>query len=165
MAENSRRCPSRRAVLEERGDHRQEAHVGHPVGLVEHDDLDLVEAGSAAVDEVGEPTRRGDDDVDAALQVVHLLADRQTAGDEQELDPDAARDRLERVDDLHGELAGRDEHEAERAVRRDRAASEPRQHRQAERERLAGAGLRRGRGRRGRRPRRRPSRTGSGTAW
>ena len=77
----------RRAVLEERGDDRQEAHVGHPVGLVEDDDLDRVEPCGSAVDEVGEATRRGHDDVDAALQVAHLLADRQAAGDEQDARP------------------------------------------------------------------------------
>ena len=51
----------------------QEAHVGHAVGLVDDDDVDLVEAQRAAVDEVLEATGRGDDDLDAAAEHLHLL--------------------------------------------------------------------------------------------
>ena len=50
-------------------------------------------------------------------------------------------DRFEHLGDLHGQLTGRYEHEAERAVG-SRLLDDPRQHRHAERQRLAGAGAR-----------------------
>src|SRR5260221_166499 len=54
-----------------------EAHVEHPVGLVEHEDLELVEPDMTLVHEVEEPTGRGDQDVDAAGEGIdlRLLAD------------------------------------------------------------------------------------------
>ena len=47
---------------------RQEAEVGHVVGLVEHGDLDAVERDVPALQVVREPAGAGDDDVDAAAQ-------------------------------------------------------------------------------------------------
>ena len=47
-------------------DVRQEAHVEHPVGLVEDEDLDLAEVRDALPDEVEQPARRGDEDLDPA---------------------------------------------------------------------------------------------------
>ena len=43
-----------------------EAHVEHAVGLVEHEDRDLVEPDMALVAEVEQAAGRGDQDVDAA---------------------------------------------------------------------------------------------------
>ncbi len=43
----------------------QEAHVEHPVGLVEDEDLDLAEVGDLLADEVEQAARRGDEDLDA----------------------------------------------------------------------------------------------------
>ena len=49
-------------LVEQFGDLGHEAHVGHLVGLVQHGDGDLVQAAVAALDEVLEPSRGGDDD-------------------------------------------------------------------------------------------------------
>src|SRR3546814_12309831 len=46
-----------------------EAHVEHAVGLVDHQDLHVGEQDLAALEEVDESTRRGDQHVDAALQI------------------------------------------------------------------------------------------------
>ena len=57
VAENSRfwrRAGSSAMILL---DVRQEAHVEHPVGLVEDEDLDLAEVGDPLADEVEQPAR------------------------------------------------------------------------------------------------------------
>ncbi len=43
-------------------DLRLEAHVEHAVGLVEDEDVDVVERDELAVDQVLQPARRGDED-------------------------------------------------------------------------------------------------------
>ena len=54
-------------------DLRAEAHVEHPVGLVEHEDRDVLDRDEAAVHQVLQPARRGDDDL-RALRGLRLLA-------------------------------------------------------------------------------------------
>ena len=49
-----------------------EAHVEHPVGLVEDEDLDVREVERALAVVVEQAPRRGDEDVDAAAQLVDL---------------------------------------------------------------------------------------------
>ena len=51
-----------------------EAHVEHPVGLVEHDDVDAAQQHLAAVEPVEQAAGRGDQDVDALLQRLLLVA-------------------------------------------------------------------------------------------
>ena len=53
----------------------QEPHVGHAVGLVEHDVVDRVEHERLAVEEVDHPARGGDDDLGAGLQLTGLLVE------------------------------------------------------------------------------------------
>ena len=50
-----------------------EAHVEHAVGLVEHEDGDLVEADVALIAKVEQAAGRGDQDVDARLEGLHLV--------------------------------------------------------------------------------------------
>ena len=45
-----------------------EAHVEHAVGFVEHQDLDLVEAHRALVDQIEQAAGRGHQDIDAVRQ-------------------------------------------------------------------------------------------------
>ncbi len=125
--------------VEQLGDLGQEAQVGHLVGLVEHGHLDLVEGGGAAVDDVPQPARGGDEDVDAALQGVDLVAHRGAAADDLHLEAEHVAVRLERVGDLHRQLAGRGEDQAAGALLLRVTAGQLRQQRQAEREGLAGA--------------------------
>ena len=53
------------AVAQDPLDLRREAVVGHPVGLVEHDDVDVGERDLVGLQQVDQPQRRGDDDLDA----------------------------------------------------------------------------------------------------
>ena len=113
-----RRLPAR----VQRGDdlpHRlDEAHVEHAVGLVEHDEAGLVEHDRAVVHQVGQPARRGDDDVDAAGHRPDLGAARHAAEDEQRGEPGAAGEGAEGRLDLHRELAGRGEDQRAAGLRR-----------------------------------------------
>ena len=70
-----------RRLVEQRLDRGQEAHVGHAVGFVDDDHLDLVEVDLAALDQVGETTRAGDEHVDAAPQRLELRAEPGAAVD------------------------------------------------------------------------------------
>ena len=56
-----------------------EAHVEHPVGLVEHEDLDPRQVEVALALMVEQAAGRGDEDVDAALQLRGLRADADAA--------------------------------------------------------------------------------------
>ena len=121
-------------------DLRQEAHVGHPVGLVDDERRDLVEPDRFAVREVDEPTRRRDDDVGAVGELARLAVEVGAAVDREDSPVDGFCKRLEDFGDLDGELAGRDEDERGRGA--GAGARRPHEHRQAEGERLARAGLR-----------------------
>ena len=140
-----------------------EAHVEHLVGLVEDDGVDLVEAERAAVEVVDRAARRRDDDVDAAREPVELGRDRLAAVDRDDPDAELLAVLVDRLGDLHRELARRREHERPSdalprpspgdAAAVDRAAGravlveadgEPLEDRQRERGGLAGAGRRLG---------------------
>jgi len=61
------------------GGPRAGSHVGHPVGFVDHDDLDLAEVGLAPLDQVGQPARGGDDDVGALAEGGQLVTEADAA--------------------------------------------------------------------------------------
>ena len=75
----------RRGRLQDRLEVVGEAHVEHLVGLVEHHDTDVVEWQGAAADVVDGPAGRGDDDVDAAVELLQLAVDRLPAVDRHDL--------------------------------------------------------------------------------
>ncbi len=129
-----------RHQVEDLGDLGQEAHVGHLVGLVEDGDLDLVEGGGTAVDDVAQTARGGDEDVDAALEGVDLVAHGRTAADDLHLQAEDVAVGLEGVGDLHRQLAGRGEDQAAGALLLGVAAGQRGEQRQTEGEGLAGAG-------------------------
>jgi len=130
-----------RGHVQEAADVGEEAHVGHVVGLVEDADLDLVEAARAPLDQVQQPSGGGDDQVDAALEGGDLAAHRRAAVDGDRLDADGVTERLESVAHLHGELTGRHQDEPARRPGLRAVAAQAGEHRQAEGERLARAGL------------------------
>ena len=142
-----------RRLVEQALDHREEAHVGHAVGLVDDDDLDRVEADFAALDEVDEPARARDEHVDATAQGLQLRAEAGAAVDRGDPQLALPAEPLELAADLRGELAGGNEDEAGRALRR--GATEPHGERDPEGDGLARSGRVRGRRGRGRRSRRR----------
>ncbi len=130
-----------RDLVEDLGDLGQEAHVGHLVGLVEDGDLDVVELGGTAVDQVAQTAGGGHQDVDAALQRVDLVRHRGTAADDLEAQAEHRAEGLQGVGDLHRQLAGRDQDQTARGLGAGAlAGGEAGQQRQAEAEGLAGAG-------------------------
>lgn len=62
-------------LLENMGHVFDKAHVQHPVGLVQHDGLDLLQADGAALHVVHEPAGGGHDDLGAFFQDVDLPVD------------------------------------------------------------------------------------------
>jgi hypothetical protein len=95
-----------------------EAHVEHAVGLVEHEDRDLVKSHMALVEEVEQASWRGDENIDASLERLHLMmlvdAAENHRGGERQLPP-VGREALA---DLARELARRREDQRPRRSRR-----------------------------------------------
>ncbi|SPZ38697.1 Uncharacterised protein [Rhodococcus wratislaviensis] len=130
---------------EDAGDDGQEAEVGHVVGLVEHGDLDGVEAHELLLHQVFEPSGARDDDVDAGLEGAHLTVLGDTTEDRGDPQVVGGCEGLEGGGDLRGELTGGGQDQADRATR---AALSARQfareaghHRNGEGERLTAARL------------------------
>ncbi len=132
--------PLRVHLVEQLGDLRHEPHVGHLVGLVEDGDGDPVQPAVAALDEVLEPARGGDDDLGAAAQRARLTADGHAAHDGGEPQLQRPGVRGEGVGHLLGQLTRRYEHQGQRALGIGAAPLGAGQQRQAEREGLARAG-------------------------
>ena len=103
-------------LVEQLLDDREEAQVGHEVGLVQHRDDDLGEGGLALADQVLQPARRGDDDVDAAAQLLDLAVHGRAAVDGGQLDADRLAERGQVVVHLLGQLTGRHEDQAARGA-------------------------------------------------
>ena len=119
VAEKSSVCRLRRQRGEDPADVRQEAHVEHAVGLVEHEDLEVVEPRSGCCEVVEQPARawrRGCRRPRAAPCSCGPIADAAEDGD-------GATGGVWTVSafavllDLRGELAGRREDERARAPR------------------------------------------------
>ena len=98
-------------------DLRLEAHVEHPVGLVEDEDRDGVERDEAAVHQVLQPARRGDEHV-GLLGLRGLRREGDAAVDGGDLEPARLAELGEDFGHLNRELARRHEHEGGMAVRR-----------------------------------------------
>jgi len=131
------RLPLGGALLDDAFDVGQEAHVEHAVHLVEHEDLDVAQAGVALFEVIEEAAGRGDHDVDALVERLDLLAVADAAID----DGDALVGKLgvvaEGFLDLQRELAGGLEHEAAEAA----VVAEALEHGECKGGGLAGAGL------------------------
>ena len=69
------------AAAEDLFDIGPEADVEHPVGFVQHDDLNRPQVERAAADEVDDAAGRADDDVGPALELGDLAANRFAAVD------------------------------------------------------------------------------------
>jgi hypothetical protein len=121
-------------------DLRCEPVVGHAVGFVEDDDLDVVELQFVLLQQVDQPQRGGDHDIDAELQRLDLMLAGGPAVDSEHGVPAGEGDGRQHLGHLQGELARGDEHEATGAHRR-AFALQPSEHRHAEGERLARARL------------------------
>ena len=119
----------------------QEAHVGHVVGLVEDGDLRRRDSSTAprsmrSVRRPGVATRRSTPRLSAAIWWCSEAADDELVAQAHDV-----HERLQRVGHLHGQLAGGHEDQGARTTRRGAGASgEAGDHREAEGQRLAGAG-------------------------
>ena len=127
-----------RGAVDDPVDGGAEAHVEHPVGLVEDEDPDPAEGDRAAVDQVLEPAGGGDEDV-GAPGGLDLGTEADAAVDGGDAKAASVDERLELVDDLAGELPGRGEDEGLRPAL---ARLDQVDERDAEGERLARAGRR-----------------------
>ena len=135
VAENSIVCRCARDGAQDAVDLRLEAHVEHPVGLVEDERADTLERDEPALEQVVETTGGRDQDVRLA-RPPGLRVDRLAAVDRADAKAFGCGERLDVGGHLGGELAGRDEHERRRlAAAVGRALDE----RQPEGERLAGS--------------------------
>ena len=94
-----------------------EAHVGHPVGLVEHQRLELVDGQLAPVTEVDEAARGGDNEVHAFAELGHLPVDVSTAVDGDGVEPKFLGQRGQHLVHLHGELPRREQDQRQRLGR------------------------------------------------
>ena len=70
-----------RRAVEQAADAGQKTHVGHPVGFVDNDHLDLSEVDVAASEEIGEPPGARDDHFGPAPQRLQLRAEAGAAVD------------------------------------------------------------------------------------
>jgi hypothetical protein len=113
-----------RGLVEEASHHRQEAKVGHVVGLVKHSDLDGVEADEALLDEVFEAAGAGHNNVNAGLEGSNLTVLANPTEDCGGVEAVGGREGLDDGGNLGGELASRCEYEAKRATRAALAAGE-----------------------------------------
>ena len=98
--------PSTISLIEDATDDGQEAHVGHAVGLVDHDDADIAEVDVATLDQILEPAGAGDEDVNATTKRVDLRAVASAAVDGSDLTATGFGERLHLAADLIGKLAG-----------------------------------------------------------
>ena len=123
-------------LLEEPADHREEAHVGHAVGLVDDDPVDGTKVNEALADQVLEAAGAGHEDIDALAEGGDLGSVADAAVDDA--DPDGPGEGAEFVMDLFRELPGRSQDEAPRETRL--GAFDGGDEWDSEGERLAGAG-------------------------
>ena len=121
----------------------QEAHVEHAVGLVEDEQLHLVEVDDALRHQVDEPPRAGDDSLGALLEVLHLPVLAYAADEARGRQPRPRRVAAGVLRRLHRELPRRREDERARMADAARLAhlDQALEDRQHKRRGLAGASL------------------------
>jgi len=95
----------------------KEAHVGHPVGLVHHGDLDVGERDLAALDQVLEAAGARNEDLHAVAQRGALAVVADAAVDGGDALASYRRDGAKSHLHLCSKLTRRDEHERRRTVR------------------------------------------------
>ena len=101
-------------MLEHAPDVGEEAHVEHPVRLIEHEHFELVELRVRMPEVIEQPSRRRDQNVDAAAERVLLRAHPHTAEDRGAFDGRVRCELTQMLLDLRRELARRGEHERAR---------------------------------------------------
>ena len=118
-----------------------EAHVEHPVGFVDHQELDAVQHELAAFEVIEEPARRGDDHIGAAIDLDRLVVKGDAADQQSHGQAVIAPERLEMSLNLSGKFACRLEDECPRHACPRPAFLQKRQHGQNKSGGLARSGL------------------------
>ena len=106
-----------------------EAHVEHAVGFVDDQDLDAGQQQLAAFGEIEQAARRRDEHVGAARDLGFLVAERDAADQQREIELVVDAVFGEGLLDLGGEFARRLEDQRARHARPGAALFQPRQHR------------------------------------
>ncbi len=109
------RLPALGAAAQDALDVGAEADVQHAVGFVEHDIAELVQQQNAAGDEIEDAAGRADGDVDAVADFHRLAADARAAVDRHHLAIGRWHQLAGFIAHLHGQLAGRRQHQGLRA--------------------------------------------------
>ena len=116
------RLALRRKHADDALDVGDESHVQHAVGLVEDEDLHLAEVDRLLPDQVEEAPRRGDEDLDASLELFDLRVDVDAAVDHERSQRDVLAVGLDALMHLHRELARRRDDQAAHRMQRRREA-------------------------------------------
>ena len=135
------RLPGERDHLADPLDVGNEAHIQHAVGFVDHQQFDAGEQEAAALGMVEQPAGRCDQDVDAAGQFGVLVAERDAADQQRDIEFLAGAVFIEILLDLGGEFAGRFEDQGAWHAGPGAALFQHGEHRKDEGSGLAGAGL------------------------
>ena len=135
------RLPCERDQLADALDVRDEAHVQHAVGFVDHQRLHAREHQLAALDVVKQAARRGDQHIDAAVDLLVLVAEGDAADQERHGELVILAVFLEIVRHLSGQFARRLKNERARHAGLGAALGQALDHRQGEGGSLAGARL------------------------
>ena len=120
-----------------------EAHVGHAVGLVEDQHVEVFDVHLTAVTEVDETTGGGDDDVTAASKRLHLAFNVGPAVDGVHVQSERGPQRFQDLVDLNAEFTSGQEHQTARSRRSalfglvGLSGGDPLEHGETEPERLA----------------------------
>ena len=135
------RLPRERDHLADALDVRDEAHVQHAVGFVDHQQFDAGEQQPAAFGVVEQPAGSCDQDVDAARQLDVLVAERDAADQKRDVEFLAGAVFVELLLDLGGEFARRLQDQGAGHSGPGAALFQQGEHRKDEGSGLAGAGL------------------------
>ena len=114
-----------------------EAHVEHPIGFIEHEEAHLPQGQPGRVDEVEDAARCSDDEITAFAQRRFLSGARGSAIRQHGAQPEVLSKALRLTGDLDRQLTRRADHQS---LRIRPALAKLLEHRQQERERLAGPG-------------------------
>ena len=95
-----------------------EAHVEHLVGLIQHKEGRRVELDRAAVEQVQQTARRGDQQIDTTFQTLDLRVDRLAANHHRHFDRRAFGIAAQVHGDLLRQLTGRGKHQTAHGARR-----------------------------------------------
>mmetsp|Transcript_793 Transcript_793/g.2224 ORF Transcript_793/g.2224 Transcript_793/m.2224 type:complete len:281 (-) Transcript_793:40-882(-) len=138
--EEHRVAPGLGHLLEDLADLRLEAHVEHPVGLVQDELGDLGEVHLASLEEVVQAPRRGDEAVDPLAHLRELHALRRSAVGADRLDAARHAELLGLLLDLHSQLARRGQHQEGRVAAAQALVQDVHERREEERDGLAAPG-------------------------